>query len=146
MITFKTPFDDVCEHVIYDIDQHNFSDDIKKQFDEEINSDDFRECLAYGAICGELGKVTYENNVERFFTISLINECVRFKDMCVINNKIHARYEILDTPNGRIVKQKIEQEYVPVFDCRYWIMKKDTDSQRLKIRTFDVVDFIRNTK
>lgn len=145
MITFKTPFDDVYEHVIYNIDQHNFSDDIKKQFEEEINSDDFRECLRYGAMYGELGKVTCDNSVERYFTMSLMNACVRFKNMCVINNKVHAKYEILDTPNGRIVKQKIEQGYAPIFDCRYLIMKKDTDSQRLKIRTFDIVDFVKNT-
>ena len=144
MITFKTPFDDICEHVIYDIDQHGFTD-IKKQFEEEINSDYIRQCLAYGVMYGELGKVTCVNGAERYFTTPLMNVCVRFKDMCVIDNKVHAKYEILDTPNGRIVKQKIEEGYVPVFDCRYWIMKKDTDSQRLKIRTFDIVDFVKIT-
>lgn len=143
MITFKGPSDDVYESVIYDMDQHGFSDDIKKQFAKEINSDDFRERLAYGAICGELGKVTCDNNVERFFTISLMNECVRFKDMCITNNKVHAKYEILDTPNGRIVKQKIEEGYTPVFDCRYWLTGKKDD--HIKLISSDIVDFVKNT-
>lgn len=48
--------------------------------------------------------------------------------------------------NERIVKQvkqKIEEGYTPVFDCRYWLTKKKDD--RIKLISFDIVDFVKNT-